>query len=141
MVQAAGTDAWAGLRQAVARWFGRGDVQREQTELERLDQTVAELAAGDGAEAERVRIRQEVVWQTRIEGLLESLDERERMRFADELRTVLAQHAPQGEVSADRGGLAIGGDVEVRADHGSAAAVRMGDVTVGNPPVPGSHQG
>ncbi|MET7718677.1 hypothetical protein [Streptomyces sp. NPDC005407] len=140
VVQAAGTDAWAGLRQAVARWFGRGDVQREQTELERLDQTVAELAAGDGAEAERVRIRQEVVWQTRIEGLLESLDERERMRVADELRTVLAQHAPQG-VSADRDGLAIGGDVEVRADHGSAAAVRMGDVTVGNPPVLGSHQG
>jgi hypothetical protein len=43
VVQAAGTDAWTGLRQAVARWFGRGDRQRERVELERLDRTAGEL--------------------------------------------------------------------------------------------------
>jgi hypothetical protein len=32
VVQAAGTDAWNGFRQAVARWFARGDAQREQAD-------------------------------------------------------------------------------------------------------------
>lgn len=59
VVTAAGHDAWAGLRQAVARWFGRGDVQRECVELERREQTRAVLQAAEPAEAERARIRME----------------------------------------------------------------------------------
>ncbi|MFD9932267.1 hypothetical protein ACFWZ6_03925 [Streptomyces massasporeus] len=72
VVQAAGTDAWAGLRQMMARWFGRGDGRREQAELERLDHTAAALQTMDAADAERVRIRQEAAWQARIADLLKT---------------------------------------------------------------------
>lgn len=140
VVQAAGTDAWTQTRQQVARWFGRGNPQREHAELERLDQTAGELEAARPAEVERVRIRQEAAWQGRIEALLESLEDIERARVTDELRTWLAQQTSHRGVSAGQSGLAVGGDVHVRADHGSAAAVTMGNVTMGNPSQPGPHQ-
>jgi hypothetical protein len=140
VVQAAGTDAWTGVRRQVARWFSRGNPQREHAQLERLDQTAAELEAARPTEAERVRIRQEAAWQGRIEAMLESLEDIERARVADELRTLLAQQASHRSVSADQSSLAVGGDVNVQADHGSAAAVTMGNVTLGNPPQPGPHQ-
>ncbi|MGW6360163.1 hypothetical protein ACWFR5_34610 [Streptomyces sp. NPDC055092] len=126
VVQAAGTDAWTGVRQQVASWFGRGNPQREHAELERLDQTVGELEAAQPTEVERVRIRQEAAWQGRMEALLESLENIEQARVADELRTLLAQQASHSVVSAGQNGLAVGGDVDVRADRGSAAAVTMG---------------
>ncbi|WP_327064555.1 hypothetical protein [Kitasatospora sp. NBC_01302] len=140
VVQAAGTDVWAGLRQAVARWFGRGDELRERAELERLDQAAGELESAGVAGAERVRIRQEAAWQTRIEAVLESLDGAEQARAAEELRALLAQHAPFA-VSVGDGGQAVVGDVRIRADHGSAAAWTMGNVTLGNPSQPGPQQG
>ncbi|EST18761.1 hypothetical protein [Streptomyces roseochromogenus] len=140
VVQAAGTDAWTGVRQQVAHWFSRGNPQHEHAELERLDQTAAELEAARPTEVERVRIRQEAAWQGRIEALLERLEDIERARVADELRTLLAQQTPQRSVSAGQSGLAVGGDLNVRADHGSAAAVSMGNVTLGNPSQPGPHQ-
>ncbi|MFF8882101.1 hypothetical protein [Streptomyces flaveolus] len=123
----------------MAGWFGRGNPQREHAELERLDQTAGELEAARPAEAERVRIRQEAAWQGRIEVLLESLEVIERARVMDELR-LLAQQAPHRSVSAGQSGLAVGGNVSVQADHGSAAAVTMGDVSLGNPSQPGPHQ-
>ncbi|MFF9378900.1 hypothetical protein ACF1BB_30840, partial [Streptomyces griseoluteus] len=61
VVQAAGTDAWTEVRQQVARWFSRGNPQRETAELERLDQTAGELEAAQPTEVERARIRQEAV--------------------------------------------------------------------------------
>ena len=140
VVQAAGTDAWTGVRRQVARWFGRGNPQREDAELKRLDQTAGELEAARPAEVERVRIRQEAAWQGRIEALLESLEDIERAEVAGELRTLLAQQTSHRSVSAGRSGLAVGGNVDVRADHGSAAAVTMGSVTLGNPSQPGPHQ-
>ncbi|MFJ3213741.1 hypothetical protein [Streptomyces flaveolus] len=140
VVQAAGTDAWTGVRQQVARWFGRGNPQREQAELERLDQTAGQLEAAGPAEVERVRIRQEAAWQGRIEVLLESLEVIERARIVDELRSLLAQQTSHRSVSAGQSGLAVGGNVSVQADHGSAAAMTMGDVSLGNPSQPGPHQ-
>ncbi|WP_055567199.1 hypothetical protein [Streptomyces atriruber] len=141
LVGAAGTDAWTGLRQAVARWFGRGDAQREQTELERLDQTAASVLAADRAEAERARNRQEGVWQTRIEALLESLDAAQREQAAGQLRSLLAQHAPQSGVVAGPGGLAAN-TVDIRADRGGiAGGVIHGGAQAGSPPLPDSHQG
>ncbi|MFF7776202.1 hypothetical protein ACFZCG_17450 [Streptomyces tanashiensis] len=140
VVQAAGTDAWTEMRQQVARWFGRGDPQREHAELERLDQTAGALEAARPAEAERVLIRQEAVWQGRIEALLESLEDIERARVAGELRSLVAPQTPHRSVSADQGGLAVGGDARVQSDHGSAAALTMGNVTFGNPSQPGPHQ-
>jgi hypothetical protein len=64
--------------------------------------------------------------------------------FADALQQVveqlLAASNPSAGVSASEGGQAVGGNVDIRADHGSAAAFTMGDVTLGNPPVPGPGQ-
>ena len=140
VVQAAGTDAWTGVRQQVARWFGRENPQREHAELERLDQTASELEAAQPAEAERIRIRLEAAWQGRIEALLERLEDIEQVRVADELRTLLAEQSAHNRVSAHQSGLAVGGDVDIQADHGSVAAMTMGNVTLGNPSQPGSHQ-
>lgn len=132
VVQAAGTDAWAGFRQQVARWFGRGNQQRESAELERLDQTAGELEAAGQAEVERARFRSEAVWQARIEALLESLDDTERAQAADELRVLLAQHTSQGGASAGQDGLGVGGDVNIIADHGSISASVVHGVDLGS---------
>ncbi|MFD9339532.1 hypothetical protein ACFWBF_34890 [Streptomyces sp. NPDC060028] len=141
VVQAAGTSAWQELQQAVAQWFGRGDGARERVELERLDRSAAVLeGAQDGGEAERARIGQQAAWQARFEQALESLGEPERERAARLLRALLDAHAPADGVSAPGGGQAVGGNVDIRADHGSAAALRMRDVTVGTPK-PGPQQG
>ncbi|MFC8851517.1 hypothetical protein ACFT5D_00415 [Streptomyces sp. NPDC057144] len=142
VVQAAGTDAWTELRQAVARWFGRGDRQRERVELERLDQSAGELEMAEAAMVERERIRQEAAWQTRIEAMLENLDDTERAQAAEELRTLLAQHTPQGGALAGQGGLAVGGNVDIRAEQGSiAAGVIHGGAHIGRPPAPDPTQG
>ncbi|GHD52056.1 hypothetical protein GCM10010335_63990 [Streptomyces galbus] len=87
VVQAAGTDAWTGLRQRVARLLGRGDTQRERAELERLDRTAQALEeAGTTGETERARLRQEASWQTRFESLLETLRTPSRSRSQPNFR-------------------------------------------------------
>ncbi|MEU2503478.1 hypothetical protein ABZ621_02080 [Streptomyces sp. NPDC007863] len=141
VVQAAGTDAWTGMRRQVARWFGRGNPEREHAELERLDSTAGELEAAPPAEVERVRIRQEAAWQGRIQALLESLEDTERAAIVDELTALRTRQTSPGDgASAGQGGVAVGGNVIVQADHSSAAALVMGNVTLGNPSQPGSHQ-
>ncbi|WAZ25779.1 hypothetical protein STRCI_007297 [Streptomyces cinnabarinus] len=91
VVQAAGTDAWEGLRSRLARWFGRGNAESESRELERLDRSADDLATLDDGEATQVRVRQEAAWQARIEALLESLGDGERERAAQELRALLEE--------------------------------------------------
>ncbi|WP_371660723.1 hypothetical protein [Streptomyces sp. NBC_00280] len=92
IVQAAGTDAWAGIRSGVARILGRGESDREQAELERLDQTRAELeSTSDGAEVERVQTVLVTRWQTRLEMLLEQLPNEERQQVAAELQALVQQ--------------------------------------------------
>jgi len=60
--------------------------------------------------------------------------------FADALREViaeLAEHPSSGQaVATGNQSTAVGGDVQVRADHGSAAAFTMGDVAFGAPADP-----
>ncbi|MGA4838295.1 hypothetical protein [Streptomyces sp. G45] len=130
-----------GLRQALARWFGRGDEQGERAELERLDRTAAELEAAESAADERVRIRQEAAWQTRIEALLEGLGEAEREQAAIGLRTLLAERDQAGGVSAGDGGVAMG-TVRNHAEQGSiAAGVVFGRARIGHPPTPDPSQG
>jgi predicted nucleic acid-binding protein len=145
VVQAAGTDAWAGLRHALARWFGRGDEQVQRAELERLDRTAAELAAAreDGeAGAEEARARLDAVWRFLIQDLLERLPEDERDSAADAMRDLLRRHAPPGEVAAGTGGIAVRGDLRIQADRGSVAAgIVNGDVTLPAPPAPDPTQG
>ncbi|MDI2129506.1 hypothetical protein [Yinghuangia seranimata] len=131
VVQAAGTDAWQGFRDRVARLFGRGRLTDVQVTAERLDRTAAELAAADPVALTVTRDRAAASWQTRFEDLLESLDEQERQMLAAELRRTFG--------AAGRG-IAVAGDVYVDADRGSAAAVVMGDVSITNPSRPDAAQ-
>lgn len=142
VVQAAGTDAWTELRSKVAAWFGRGNQPRERTELERLDRSAAELA-GAGEDTERARLRQETVWQTRIEDFLEELSDEEREGAAAALRAVLEEAEKAGAVSAGAGSAAVGRDMNIQADRGSFGAGTAnveGGVRLGNPPQPGADQ-
>lgn len=103
VVQAAGTDAWTGLRQRVARLLGRGDTRREQAELERLDRTAQALEEADATgDAERAHLRQEASWQTRFESLLENLENPEQQQVATGLQALVAEQ----QESAARQGVA-----------------------------------
>ncbi|MBL1108788.1 hypothetical protein JK361_30100 [Streptomyces sp. 5-8] len=142
VVQAAGTEAWAGFREGAARWFGRGNPQREHAELERLDRTAGELETAGPSDTERVRIRQEAAWQARIEARLEDLADAELIAAAQELRELLSHHAPTADVSAGPGGLAVHGPVTVRAEGGSiAAGIVHGGAHITHPSPPDPHQG
>jgi hypothetical protein len=138
LVQAAGTDAWEGIRNRMAKLFGRHDQQRERAELERLNYTAAILQQAPVGEIEELRIRQEASWQTRIEDLLESLDADEREQVSVELRSIIDDGAvPARTISAEQGALAAGGNIDIRADRGSIAGGAIhGDVTIGSPPKP-----
>ncbi|MFI7241662.1 hypothetical protein [Streptomyces qinglanensis] len=139
VVTAAGTDGWSYLRQTLARWFGAGDGEREQTALERLDQTAAALGAAPPPQAESVRIRQEAAWQTRFEDALEALAPSERERAAHVLRALLEGSFPPG---TGAGALFVAGDVDVRADRGSiAAALVHGGASIATPHQPDPPQG
>lgn len=99
VVEAAGSDAWAGLRARAARLFGRGDGGHERAEPARLDATAAALTGagpgdGDGAGSgvrQSVRIGQEALGQARFAALLEGP---ERDRIAAELRALLREETP-----------------------------------------------
>ena len=130
VVQAAGQDAWAGFRSRVAKWFARGDTERERVTLERLDRTAAALEAADPGAVERVRASQEASWQTLFEVLLEGLDGERQQRAADELRDLLGGQA----AAIGQDAVAVAGDVDIHAETGGAAAWRMGKVQIGHPP-------
>ncbi|MEW2418110.1 hypothetical protein AB0953_31060 [Streptomyces sp. NPDC046866] len=140
MAQAAGTDAWQSFRERVARVFGRGPAPEaaQEAALDRLDRTATGLESADPGAAERIRDAAVAAWQTRFQDLMEDLDEDGRDHTAAQLRELvaLAQQANGGVSAADEG-IAIGGDVHIQAQHHGAAAVKMGDVTIGNPPSPG----
>ncbi|MEU7061466.1 hypothetical protein [Streptomyces sp. NPDC046197] len=105
MAQAAGSNEWEALRSRLAWWLGRGDAERERGELERLDRSAAELAAA--AMADRAKARQEAAWQTRIETVLESLDDDDqRAQAAAQLQQLLAAAAP----SASGAGWVVSGN-------------------------------
>ncbi|MGW8763663.1 hypothetical protein ACWGN5_14290 [Streptomyces sp. NPDC055815] len=125
VVRAAGTRAWPGLRQAEVGWFGREDEESAGTEL---DRSAHALTSADDAEAEAVRRAVRAAWQARFQAALAGLPEHERRPAAEALRALLDAHVPSpaAAVSATGGGIAVGGDVEIRADHDSVAALRMG---------------
>jgi hypothetical protein len=143
IVQAAGTDAWEGFRQQIARFFGRGDHQRELAELERLDQTAQAFEVVNPDDLERIRNRQEATWQTRFETLLESLDNVQREQAAAQLREILeSQTRTVRAASAGREGLAAGGNISISAEDGSiAAGVIHGGASIGSPTQPDPSQG
>jgi hypothetical protein len=138
VVQAAGSSTWRGFQQAVARWFGRGNEEQVRVELGRSAQA---MATARESEADAVRRGQQAAWQARFEATLASLGATERRSAADALDTLLQAYRRPDEVSAAGDGQAVRGHVEIRADHGSAAALRMGDVSLGIPSPPGPPQG
>ncbi|RST16476.1 hypothetical protein E2C00_17355 [Streptomyces sp. WAC05374] len=117
VVQAAGTDAWTGLRQAVGRLFGRGEEEHAARTEERLDGTAAALEAAGREDAEQVRTRQAVAWQTRFEDLLAGADGQERTQVVHELRALVHAYAP---------GRTGGGEVSGNTFHGPTA-IQTGD--------------
>ncbi|MFI0940240.1 hypothetical protein [Streptomyces sp. NPDC021020] len=110
--------------------------------IERVHRLVTERICGDGTlarvEEEAASGAAELSPRTRQRLQLALEDEVERdPAFAQALQeAVAAAKAAQGtSVSASGDGIAVGGDVTVRAEGaGSVAALRMGDVTVGTPP-------
>ncbi|MFI1510584.1 hypothetical protein [Streptomyces sp. NPDC020597] len=67
---------------------------RESRELERLDRGASELPTAGRDAVERLRVRHEAVWQSRIEILLEDLDGVERDQAVAELGKLMAQARP-----------------------------------------------
>ncbi|MEV5376974.1 hypothetical protein AB0L26_13520 [Streptomyces nondiastaticus] len=134
VVQAAGTDAWTGLREQVARWFGRGDEARERVELERLDRTAGVLTAADSgpgpgrgsSDAARVRDRQEGAWQSRFESLLEGLPEGERELVAEELRALVKEYAAPASPEAQVSGNVFRGPTAFQVGDGNQQDNRFG---------------
>lgn len=146
VAQAVGTDAWNGVRGRVARLFGRGRTAQapeqtaDQAALEQLDRTAAEVE-GAGPDVEEARSRAAASWRTRFEDLLGNLDDTAQGQVAAALRELVAEERARGGATAGDGGVGVSGNVSIKADHGSAAALNMGNVSFGNPRQPGMPQG
>jgi hypothetical protein len=134
VVQAAGKDAWTGFRARVAKWFSRGDAEREQVALERLDRTAAALEAAGPGEMERVQAGQQASWQTLFELLLEGLDGEEQQQAAADLHDMLAGFIGDRAAAVGQGTVAVAGDVDIHAETGGVAAWQVGDVQIGHAP-------
>ncbi|MDX3130805.1 hypothetical protein PV367_13620 [Streptomyces europaeiscabiei] len=134
VVQAAGTDAWNGLRTRVGDLFAHGEAARTDAELARLDHTAEVLSSANGRDSKR--LREEGMWQGRFEALLESLDTPGQNRAAEQLREMLSFVAAStgdtamrtGKATASEGGSAVTGIKRGRGSQtGPAAAVETGD--------------
>ncbi len=111
-------------------------VSRKLGEDPALQRLTAEAEAGQAQPSDRTRQRVRLALEDAVEqdpGFGEALD-----RAVTEVR---ALSRASGGVSAGDGGQAVGGNVDIRADHGSAAAWTMGNVNLGNPPQPEPPQG
>ena len=71
LVTAMVTDGWEDVKGGFARLFGRGKAKQAEATVARLEQSQAALAGLSGADLERARAEQEVVWRTRLGDLLE----------------------------------------------------------------------
>jgi hypothetical protein len=104
-----------------------------------LERAREEAGAGREALSERTRQRLELALEDAAErdnGFAEALE-----RAVKECQTAAGA---MGAMSAAGNGQAVAGHVTIRADGGSAAALRMGDVSIGsaaNPSKPGPEQG
>lgn len=97
LVTAMVTDSWEGVRARFARLFGRGDAKHAEAAAGRLEQSRAVLTGLSGADLERARAEQEIVWRTRLADLLEHDPSAEQ-----ELRVLVAEVQAQVVGSAGR---------------------------------------
>jgi hypothetical protein len=65
------TDEWGTARRGFAGLLGRGDTDKTEAAGRRLDQTRDQLQAASGHELKQARADLEVVWQARLEDLLD----------------------------------------------------------------------
>lgn len=96
LVTAMATDGWESVRARFARLLGHGNTGAVQAAEERLEQSRLALEAASGAELERIRTEQEIVWRTRLEDLLEH-----DPGLAESLKSLVA------EVQAGPGGSTV----------------------------------
>ncbi|MEV6113012.1 hypothetical protein AB0L59_10930 [Streptomyces sp. NPDC052109] len=111
-------------------------VSRKLGEDPALHRLAEEARAGQDQASDRTRQRVQLALEDAAEedpGFREAMD-----RAVKQLQSL---SGTSGGASAGDGGMAVGGNVDIRADHGSAAAWSMGDVSLGNPPQPGASQG
>jgi hypothetical protein len=102
VVAATVTDAYDGIRDRVARLFGRGD--SDPATARRLDVTRAELSEATAAGAEQVRIAHETQWQVRFADLVEVYPE-----AAGELARLAAEIQAELPVRSNVTNMIIGG--------------------------------
>ncbi|GIF17939.1 hypothetical protein BJ973_009097 [Actinoplanes tereljensis] len=140
LVEAAATDIWNTAKDRVARLFGRDTKQVTVLEA-RLEDTRAQLVAAPADQLEQLRERQTQVWTTRLQDLLE--EQPEAAPALQELLDELARHPAMAGTATAVGtrSVAVGGNVDIRATQGSAAALTMGNVTLGVPPADPSKPG
>ncbi|MFJ8695833.1 hypothetical protein [Streptomyces roseolilacinus] len=133
VVQAAGTDAWGGVRSRLARWLGRGDGERERAETRRLDAAAAVLrATADVPEVAGERRRQEEAhWRDRFLETLADLSDDDLAEVRRELGALLRHLAEDRPEGAGGAGIHVKGNVfsgiqtlhignsTVRHEHGS----------------------
>lgn len=123
LVQAMVTDGWEGVRNKVARLFGRG--QADPTIERRLDAACEQLATALPSELKQMQTTLASQWQTRFDDLIADHPDAQAdlAALVDELSVVM---------SASGHSVAAAGDVNVAADHGGVAAgVIHGDVRTG----------
>jgi hypothetical protein len=112
-------------------------VSRKLSEDPALRKLAEEAATGQDQPSDRTRRRVHDALEEAAEqdpGFAAALDRAVKQQLQ-------ALERPADAVSARDGGQAVGGNVDIRADHGSVAAWTMGDVTMGNPQQPGPPQG
>ncbi|RSS80713.1 hypothetical protein [Streptomyces sp. WAC06614] len=134
IVQAAGTDAWATVRDRVTRIFGR---DQQEVAAESLEQTSVALeeASSQPGEVDRARALQLALWQVRFEQLLANLEGERQTHVAAQL-SELSDHTGPRIAS---GAVNFNSNVSVRADGGSIAGAYFGgEVRIENPRDPGA---
>ncbi|MBM9510304.1 hypothetical protein [Actinacidiphila acididurans] len=111
-------------------------VSRKLSEEPALRRLTEEAEAGRDQPSDRTQQRVQLALEDAVEqdpGFAEALE-----HAVGTLQSVLRT---AGGPSVGDGAVVVEGNVDIRADHGSVAAWRMGTVNLGNPPQPGTPQG
>jgi len=134
---AAITDAWESVRVRFARLLGRGDARKTEVAEGWLTQTREQLAATGSGGLEQACQAAADRWAGRFSDLLD-----EEPSAEAELRALVEEVAaslPVSDASAADHSTAAGRDMNIIAySGGTAAGVIHGNVTQGNPTVPGA---
>lgn len=109
LVTAMVTDGWEDVKGKFSRLFGRGKVNEAEAAAARLEQSRAALAGLAGADLERTRAEQEVVWRTRLGDLLEQdpVAEQELRRLVTAVQARVAGSVQQRAAAYDQAQQAV----------------------------------